>query len=93
MAIELRVDNTGMGEVVVACVHCGGEIADAEEGVAVWMPSGEPDPAEGTVFCVDYAHRACEERFQERHCGPDASKVLQKINLPLPDLLDAVRGS
>ena len=93
MAIELRLDNTGTGGVVVACVHCGGQIADVGEGVAVWAPSGEPDPAEGTVFCVDYAHRACEERFQERHCGPVAKEVLGKINLPLVDLLDALRGS
>ena len=60
----------------------------------MWTPSGEPDPAEGgTVFYVDYAHRACEERFQERHGGADAKEVLQKINLPLADLLDSLRGA
>ncbi len=59
----------------------------------MWTPSGEPDPAEGTVFYVDYAHRACEERFQERRCGPAAKKLLEKINLPLADLLGALRGS
>jgi hypothetical protein len=92
MPIELRFDNTGMGRVVVACHFCGEDIADPGEGLAVWVPGDEPDPVEGTTFRVEYAHRGCEERFQE---GPlwaaKHREVANKINLPLAELFDSLR--
>lgn len=91
MAIELRVDNTGVGRVVLACVHCGEDVGDPGDGLAVWMPGGEPDPVAGTIFCVDYAHRGCEERFQESLPGPDYRGVMNKINLPLVKLFAMLR--
>ena len=90
MAIELRIDKTDMGEIVVACVHCGEDVGDPREGFAVWMSDGYSDPGADTVLWVDYAHRGCEERFQERLSGPE-QRVMKKINLPLTELFDALR--
>jgi hypothetical protein len=46
---------------------------------------------DGTVFCVDYAHRGCEERFQESLPGPNHRATMEKINLPLVELFDMLR--
>jgi hypothetical protein len=59
MAIELRVDNTGVGRIIVVWVHCGNDVADPGEGLAVWVQDGEPDPFEVTTFFVEFLHRAC----------------------------------
>ena len=85
MAIELRVDNTGMATVVVACVHCGGDIVIPGDGLAVWAKGSEPDPVNGTVFRAEYAHRGCEDRFLEE-MGEQDVKVGEKINVPLDEL-------
>jgi len=90
MAIELKIDNTGAGRIVVACVHCGGDVVDPGDGLAVWAPDREPDPVEGTIFCVEYAHRECEEHFLEGLGGREMN-VATKINIPLADLFDALR--
>jgi hypothetical protein len=59
MAIGLRVDNTGAGRVIVVWVHYGEDVAHPGEGLAVWVPDGEPDHFEDTTFYVEFAHRAC----------------------------------
>jgi hypothetical protein len=43
MAIGLRCDNTGVGRVIVVWVHCGEDVADPGEGLAVWVLGGEPE--------------------------------------------------
>jgi hypothetical protein len=90
MAIELWIDNTGAGTIIVACVHCGGDVMDLSEGIAIWEPSGDPNPLEGTVFCIEYAHRDCEEHYLEGLRGAEVNAV-RKINMPLADLFDALR--
>ena len=90
MAIELRIDNTGLCRVMVACVHCGEDIGDPGDGLAVWMSGREPDPVQGTVLLADYAHRACNERFLEKQSAPVA-RVATKINIPLAELFDELR--
>ena len=88
MAIEIRIDTTGMATTIVACVHCAEDIADPGDGFAVWVPGGEPDPAEGTVFHIDYAHRWCEEHFQEGLPRPEHRELAKALNLPLVELFD-----
>ncbi len=91
MAIEIRIDDTGMATTIVACVHCAQDIADPGDGFAVWVLDGEPDPVEGTVFRIDYAHRWCEERFQEGLPGLEYRELAKKLNMPLVDLFDMLR--
>jgi hypothetical protein len=91
MSIELRFSNTGEGNIVVACVHCGQDVGDPREGLVVWRLEEEPDPAAGTVFHADYAHSSCEEQFQEGLPGPEYREVAKKLNLPFIELLDALR--
>ncbi len=90
MAIELWIDNAGVGRIIVACVHCGEDVSDPGDGLAVWMPGREPDPAEGSVFCVEYAHRECEEQFLEG--WPEAEvRATASVNIPLAVLFDSLR--
>jgi hypothetical protein len=91
VAIEVRLDATGLGTLVVACVHCSEDIADPADGVAVWTLGGEPAPVEGTVFRIDYAHNMCEERFQEGLPRPESRELAKKLNLPMAELFDMLR--
>ncbi len=91
MPIEVRfVDDERF--LVITCTHCGKEIESKDKGVATWFAEGRDIP--GTVLVADYAHENCEDRhLSELPAGPGHASAAKKINLPLREFFDLLRGS
>jgi hypothetical protein len=91
MAIEVRfVDDKGY--LVIVCTHCGEEIESNDQGVASWVPEDRDIP--GVVLTVEYAHEDCEDRYLSQVlAGPGHASAAKKINAPLREFFELLRGS